>query len=467
MQEQPTALRIPDPGIRDLFSEAARLQSWLDVEAALAQAEAEFGVIPTEAAEIITGKSRLDLMDMSTIREGLRRTGHQLVPLVWELSRVCGDEAGGYVHWGATTPNITQTGQLLRVQRAHRIILDLLGGILLALADLADRSKDMLMPGRTHGQHALPITFGFKVAVWIDEIGRHIERLRACETRVFVAMLGGGVGSLASLGEVGPAVQARMAAILGLGPMPLPARTISDHQAEYVTLLGLLAATSSKMAREIYELMKQEFGEAEEPVPEGTVGSSTMPQKRNPKLCEDIIAAAAELRGCVPLALEAMQAEHEADSFTTVMMTRAISDACSITGDILQRLLVLFEGLRLFPDRMRQNLDLSGGLIMAEPLMLELGRQIGRQHAHDVIYEASQQAAVSGRHFRDLLAEDSRVSDRLSASQIDGLLDPARYTGLCRQFAELGSNHARVVAASIRDDFEARSPATDERLPTR
>ena len=198
---------------------------------------------------------------MAAIREGLRRTGHQLVPLVWELSRVCGDEAGGFVHWGATTPNITETGQLLRVKRAHSIILGLLASILVALADLADRSKDMLLPGRTHGQHALPITFGFKAAVWIDELSRHVERLRECEHRVFVAMLGGGVGSLASLGSRGPAVGERMAALLGLKPMALPARTINDHQAEYVTLLGMLAATSGKIAREIYTLMKQEFGE--------------------------------------------------------------------------------------------------------------------------------------------------------------------------------------------------------------
>jgi adenylosuccinate lyase len=449
MQEQPTALRIADPGIRVLFTEQARLQSWLDVEAALAQAEAELGVIPNAAAAVIVKKAQLPLLDMQAINEGLRRTGHQLVPLVWELSRVCGDDAGGYVHWGATTPNITQTGLIIRVKRAHRIILSLLARTLLALADLAERGRDMLMPGRTHGQHALPITFGFKAAVWIDELGRHVERLRACESRVFVAMLGGGVGSLASLGDIGPEVQSRMADILNLRPMPVPARTLSDHQAEYVSILGLLAATSSKMAREIYELMKQEFGEAEEPVPEGTVGSSTMPQKRNPKLCEDIIAAAAEVRGSVPLALEAMQVEHEADSFTTVMMTRAVTDACCISGDILQRLVVLFDGLRIFPERMRANLDLSGGLIMAEPLMLELGRQIGRQHAHDVIYEASQVSAVSGRSFRDLLAEDERVSGRLNAGQIDELLDPARYTGLCRQFATHGAEQARALAGSI------------------
>jgi 3-carboxy-cis,cis-muconate cycloisomerase len=449
MQEQPSALRVPDPGIRALFTEAARLQAWLDVEAALAQAEAELGVIPAGAAEVIAGKAHLELLDRDAMREGLRRTGHQLVPLVWEFSRVCGEDAGGYVHWGATTPNITETGQLLRVRRAHNLLLGLLGGILRTLADLAERTSEMLLPGRTHGQHALPITFGFKVAVWMDELCRHVERLRGCEDRVFVAMLGGGVGSLASLGEVGLEVEERMATLLGLRPMALPARTINDHQAEYVTLLGLMAGTCSKMAREVYTLMKQEFGELEEPVPPGTVGSSTMPQKRNPKLSEDIVVAAAELRAYVPLALEAMQGEHEADGMTTVMMSRAISECCSLSGDILQRLLVLMTGLQLFPERMRHNLDLSGGLIMAEPLMLELGKQIGRQHAHDVIYEASQSTVTTGRSFRELLAEDTRVSERLSAAQIDELLDPTRYTGLCRQFAERGAAHAHTVAASL------------------
>src|SRR5207244_9701250 len=164
--------------------------------------------------------------------------------------------------------------------RAHDSFLRQLAAILVALADLADKTKDVLLPGRTHGQHAVPATFGFKVAVWIDELGRHVERLRGCEGRVFVAMLGGGAGTLASLGEPGLATQENMAARLGMRPMPMPARTIGDHQAEYVTLLGMLAATGGKIAREIYTLMKQEFGEVEEPVPEGTVGSSTMPQKR-------------------------------------------------------------------------------------------------------------------------------------------------------------------------------------------
>jgi adenylosuccinate lyase len=449
MLDEPTSLRIDDPGVRALFTEAARFQSWLDVEAALAEAQAELGIIPAAAAREIARKAHLEFLDLAEVRAGLARTGHPLVPVVWALDRACDGDAGGYVHWGATTQNITQTGQLRQVRRAHAIFLRQLATILTTMADLAERTRDALLPGRTHGQHALPATFGFKVAVWIDELGRHVERLRGSEPRVFVAMLGGGAGTLASLGEAGLATQERMAAKLGLRPMPVPARTIGDHQAEYVLLLGMLAATCSKIGREIYTLMKQEFGEVEEPVPPGTVGSSTMPQKRNPKLSQDVVAAGAQIRALAPLALEAMQTEHEADRTTSIMMSRAITQACELTGDMLQRMIALFDGLQVFPDRMRANLDLSGGLIMAEALMLELGKQIGRQRAHDAVYEAAQATATRGRPFRETLAADPHVSAGLTAAQVEALLDPARYAGLCRLFAERGAASAREIAASI------------------
>jgi adenylosuccinate lyase len=450
MQEEPTSLRIDDPGVRALFTEAARFQSWLDVEAALAQAQAELGVIPGAAAEEITRKAHLKYLDLAAVRAGLARTGHPLVPVVWALDQACAGDAGGYVHWGATTQNVTQTGLLLQVRRAHAIFLDQLAALLTTLADLAERTKDALLPGRTHGQHAVPATFGFKVAVWIDELSRHVERLRGCEGRVFVAMLGGGAGTLASLGELGLATQEKMAVRLGLTPMPVPARTIGDHQAEYVLLLGLLASTCGKVGREIYTLMKQEFGEVEEPVPPGTVGSSTMPQKRNPKLSQDIIAAGAQVRALVPLALEAMQTEHEADRTTSIMMSRALVQACELTGDMLARMVALFEGLQVFPERMRENLDLSGGLIMAEALMLELGKQIGRQRAHDAVYEAAQGSVTESRPFREMLAADPHVSAKLTAAQVEALLDPAQYTGLCRHFAERGAASARELAATLR-----------------
>ena len=457
MQDLATELRVPDPGIRALFARDARWQAWLDVEAALAAAEADLGIIPREAAEEIASKCDLSLLDIPTIEEGLRVTGHPLVPLVWELDRVCEGDAGGYVHWGATTQNITQTGLLLQVRKVHAIILERLAHLLEALASLAERTRDHLLPGRTHGQHAVPATFGLKVASWIDEICRHVERLRACEPRIFVAMLGGGAGTVASFGEYGLQVQDGLADHLGLESMPVPSRVILDHQAEYVLVLAMFSSTATRIAREIYTLMKEEFGEVEEPVSPGTVGSSTMPQKRNPKLSQDIITLGAQIRSNVPLALEAMQAEHEADRAITNIGARAIEATCVMTGDVLERLIMLAEGMRVFPERMRRNLDLSGGLIMSETLMLELGKEIGRQRAHDVIYDVAQEAAVSEHSFRDLLASNDEVTSRLSPERIEELLDPANHIGQCRELADAQAARAREVADGLRAIAPVRS----------
>ncbi len=447
--ELPTAARVADPGIRALYRQENRWQAWLDVEAALAKAQAELGIIPAGAAEAIAAAARYELLDRARIDEGFARTGHTIVPLVWELSRVVGEPHGGWVHWGATTQNITQTGDLLVLRQAHRVILGLIAEALGAAADLAEKGADMPIAGRTHGQHALPATFGYKAAVWIDELIRHTERLQQAAPRIFVAMLGGGAGTYASLGADGPRVQEGIARRLGFGSMTVPARTIGDHLAENICLLGLLAATCGKIGREIYTLMKTEFGEVEEPVPPGTVGSSTMPQKRNPKLCQDIIAAAAEIRSTVPLALEAMMTEHEADRTTSVMMDAAEARAGIATGDMLSRLVEVLRGLRLDPKRMRANLDLGGGLIMAEAVMLDLGKTIGRQHAHDVVYDAAQAAAVEGKPFAELLAADQRVSAHLDARAIQALLDPTAYTGLCAEMARDGAKRARKAAAEI------------------
>src|SRR3984957_15793773 len=445
----PTATRVSDPGIRALYRLENRWQAWLDVEAALARAQGELGIIPHEAAAAIASAARPEKMDRGRIDEGFARTGHTIVPLVWELGRIVGDPHGGWVHWGATTQNITQTGDLLVLRQAHQVFLRLIGQVLSAMADLAERGAEMPIAGRTHGQHAVPATFGYKVAVWIDELIRHIERLRQAAPCLFIAMLGGGGGTYASLGKNGPLVQQGIGRLLGFGSMTVPSRAIGDHLAENVCLLGLLAATCGKIGREVYTLMKTEFVEVEEPVPPGTVGSSTMPQKRNPKLCQDIIAAAAEIRSQVPLALEAMTTEHEADRTTSLMMDSAEARACIAMGDALARLGEVMRGLRLDPGRMRRNLDLGGGLIMAEAVMLDLGAAIGRQHAHDAVYDAAQDAFVQGSSFGDLLAADQRVTAHMSKEQIRGLLDPTAYTGLCADMAREGAARGRALAKEL------------------
>jgi adenylosuccinate lyase len=437
--------------VAELFTEAATFQSYLEVESALARAQAVLGVIPQWAADTIATKARLELMDLKRVYEGLEKTGHPLVPLVWELDRICGPEAGGYIHWGATTQNITQTGKLLQVRKCHQYYLDSIGLLLLTLAGLAEKSKDYAMPGRTHGQHAVPATFGYKVAVWIDEIIRHVGRLKGCEERVFVSMLGGGAGTMASVGLEGLRTQDLIAENLGLSSMSMPSRTIGDHLTEYITILAMVAATASKMAREVYTLMKQEFGEVEEPVPVGAVGSSTMPQKRNPRLSQDVVAWAAEVRTFVPLALEAMQTEHEADKTTSMMINSAIDRVCELTGNIVQGLNEIFSDIRLFPERMRENLDLTGGLIMSERVMLALGSEMGRQRAHDAVYEAAQRSVNENRPFTETLSEEEEVASRLTNEEIRDLLDPEQYTGLCSYFAETFAEKARECARELED----------------
>ncbi len=445
MAHSPTGTRLPPSGIAELFATDARWQAWMDVEAALAKAQAEIGMIPKEAAPVIATHAKLELFDRARVDEGFRRTGHTIVPLVWELSRLCGEPHGGYVHWGATTENIVRTGDTLQLRKAHRIFLKLTDETLAAMADLAERSADMPMAGRTHGQHAVPITMGLKVAAWIDALLRFKERLHEAEKRVFIGMLGGGAGSLASFGGQGLKLQAKYAEILGLTPMEVPARSLVDHQAEYVAILGLFGGSAGMIGREIYHLMRTEYGEAEEPVPPGTVGSSTMPQKRNPHLAQDIIAGGAEIRAQVPLAMEAVLTEHEADRTTSLMMRNATQRACIATGDVLVRLREVMRGLQLNPERMRANLDIGQGLIMAEALMLSLGATIGRQEAHDVVYDAAQEAGQGRGDFATLLAADERVTKHLSAARINDMLDPATYTG---ESADV----ARSAAARVRQD---------------
>ena len=445
MGERFTDGRVPDPGIRVLFARPHRWQCWLDVEAALAAAEAECGVIPAAAAPAIQSAARLADLDRGRIERGIAATSHALMSLITELSRAAG-EHGGWVHWGATTQNITQTGDVLVLRAAHDRILHLLAGVLAAAADLAERTADMPAAGRTHGQHAVPITFGFKPAGWIDELDRHVTRLRAAEGRVFTAMTGGAAGTFASLGPAGPRVQEAVAARLGLTPMAVPSRAIADSFAEYVCLLGLLGATGTRIALEVYELMRTELGEAAEPAPPGTVGSSTMPHKRNPQLSDDCITIGAQLRTLVPLALEAMQQDHENDGAHSAMLDDALQRACELTGDMLVRLGVIVSGLAVDPARMRANLDLTGGMISSEAVMLELGRAIGRPTAHEVVYDA---ARAGDTTFADAITRDPRVTAHLDAATIDRLLAPASHTGLSAGIARAAAQRARATAASI------------------
>jgi len=309
------------------------------------------------------------------------------------------------------------------------------------------------MAGRTHGQQAVPITFGFKAAIWTDALMRHLERFQQVRPRLLTAMMGGAVGNFASLGEIGPAVQRRVAERLGLTPMRLPARSLSDPFAELVCVLGMLAATGAAVAGEVARLMANEFGEVNEALGEGDVGSSTMPQKRNPKKSAAVIALSAQIRALVPLALEAMIHAHEVEGARTAMMDAALEQGCVLSGELLVLLGEVVQGLELYPARMTANLQLSGGLINAEAVMMQLGQKIGRGEAHELVHHAALEVATggAGADFLDVLSNDPRVQAELSAEELTRLLDPTSHTGLSAALAQDTSSRARQAVAHARE----------------
>jgi adenylosuccinate lyase len=422
--------------MRAVFDDRALLQRWLDAEAALARAEAELGLIPRAAAREIARAARAGRMNIGRIRAGIEKTVHPLVPVIRELARHCRGGAGEFIHWGATTQDIMDTANVLQLTEAYAILDRRLDGLAAALSALARRHRDAVMAGRTHGQQALPITFGFKAAVWLAEVRRHRERLAESRPRVLVGQFAGAVGTLASVPEKGLAIQRRMMKILGLGVPPIAWHTARDGFAEFASILGMIAATMGKIAHEVILLQKTETAEVEEPFNTGKVGSSTMPHKRNPMLCEAVCALARLVMRQVPAALDGMLQEHERDMGPWQMEWAYLPEACVMADGALALTDRVVRGLRVDAKRMRRNLDALGGLMLSEAVMLELAKTAGRQTAHDVVYECSMKAFEEGRPFADVLAADPRVAKHLTRPRIARLLDPARYTGLAGTFVD-------------------------------
>jgi 3-carboxy-cis,cis-muconate cycloisomerase len=428
--------------MRAIFDERAMLQRWLDVEAALAAAQAELGLIPARAAEAIAAAARVELLDLDAVKRDLATTAHPIVPVVRELERVAG-EGGRWVHWGATTQDIIDTGMILQSKAALGVLRRDLAALTTTYADLAERHRDTVMAGRTHAQQALPITFGFKAAVWVAECLRQLERLDQLAPRLLVGELAGAVGTLAGFGERGVEVQRLALQRLGLGVPPIAWHAARDSVSEFVSLLALIGGTVARVANEVIQLSRSEIMELEEPFPHGKVGSSTMPHKRNPAHAERIVGIARVLRGLAATGLETMVAAHERDMSVGRAEWALVPEAACLASAALHWSLVVARGLRVDVRRMTENLDRLGGLLLSEPVMLRLGQVIGRNAAHDLVYEAAM-AAFEGRgRFRDLLLADPGVARSLSASDLDALLDPAAYTGLAGLFVDRVVKEAR------------------------
>jgi 3-carboxy-cis,cis-muconate cycloisomerase len=428
--------------MRAVFADQARLQRMLDVEAALARAQARLGLVPPAAADEIAAKARLERFDLEAIRRGTELAGYPIVPLVKALSEACEGDAGRYVHWGATTQDIVDSELMLQIRDALTLIEADLDAILRRLAELAQQFRDTPMAGRSHLQQALPITFGFKCAVWLSALQRHRRRLETLRGEILVVQFGGAVGTLASLAEDGIAVLAALAEELDLAVPPIAWHVARDGLAEAVCFLGLLTGSLGKLATDVALLMQTEVGEVAEPHKEGRGGSSTMPQKRNPIACEFILAAAKNVRQLVPVMLDAMLQDHERATGPWHAEWLALPQAFALTAGALHHTRALLEGLSVDPAHMRRNLDLTRGMIMAEAVMMALAPALGREGAHHLVAAACQEALETGTDLLEVLRGEPRVSAYLSQARLEALLDPERYTGLAGAFVD------RVVAQS-------------------
>ncbi len=429
------------PEMRAVFEERAMLQRWLDVEAALAAAQAEVGAVPAGAAETIARRARVELLDLDRVKRDLAVTAHPIVPVIRELERVCGD-AGRWVHWGTTTQDVIDTGMTLQLKAAHAILRRDLVALVRVLTDLAERHRDTVMAGRTHAQQALPITFGFKVATWVAEGLRQVERLDEVAPRLLVGQLAGAVGTLAGFGPQGVEIQRRALERLGLGVPPIAWHTARDAVTEFVALLALIGGTLARIANEVIQLQRSEIAELEEPFAHGKVGSSTMPHKRNPTHAERIVAIGRLLRGQATIAFETMVAAHERDMSVGRAEWLLVPEATCLASAALHWTLLVVRGLRVDTARMTENLDRLGGLLLSEAVMLRLGQDLGRNAAHDLVYEAAMAAYEGKGRFRELLRQDARTAV-VSEAELDRLLDPASYTGLAAIFVDRVVKDAR------------------------
>jgi 3-carboxy-cis,cis-muconate cycloisomerase len=422
--------------MRRIFSDEARVQYYLDIEAALATVQARLNIIPGEAAEEIVRHCLADRFDFAKLKDATERIGYPVLPVVQQLVSLCRDGLGEWCHWGATTQDITDTATMLQIRDGLRLVERDLEAIADSLAFLATRYRDTPMAGRSNLQQAVPITFGYKMAVLLAGFDRHLQRLRELGPRVLVGEFGGAAGNLSSLGTRGLEVQQALMAELGLGQPEIAWHTMRDRVAEVGCFLGLVTGTLAKISTDVKLMMQTEVEEVFEPFADGRGSSSTMPQKRNPISCNYIHACSAMVRQHVAALLDAMVEDHERSTGPWEIEWIAVPEIFLLASGALAQTRRLVSGLQVDPDRMRRNLDLTGGLIASEAVMMALGPALGRQRAHDCVYAICRQAIATRRPFLDLLAEDREISPHLTRDKLADLVNPANYLGLAGEMVD-------------------------------
>jgi len=431
------------PAMREVFSDFSLISRYAEVEIALAKAEARCGVIPVDAADEIAKRTDVAALDFDLLRSETDIVGYPILPLVHQMAKQCGD-AGRYVHWGATTQDIMDTAVVLQVRAGLEIIESDIAALRGILAGLARRYRDTPMAGRTHLQQALPVTFGYKCAIWLAMFDRHAERLAQLKPRVLVGQFAGAAGTLASLGDKGFEVQKALCEELGLGVPVSTWHVARDGFAEVMNFLALVTGSLGKVALDIMMMASTEFGEVYEPFVKGRGASSTMPQKRNPISSELMLAAAKGVRQHAGLMLDAMVQDFERATGPWHAEWMAIPESFVLTAGSLHQAKFALGGLIVDEKKMADNLDISRGLIVAEAVMMGLAPDLGRQEAHDVVYDACRVANDKGMTLADALSADSRVSARIDRATIERLTSPKNYLGLAPEMVD------RVLAASKR-----------------
>ena len=415
--------------MRSVWSDENRTQCYLDIEAALAMVQGKIGIIPQEAADEIVSHCRLDEIDMVELRRQTERIGYPIIAVVNQINALCRDGLGEYCHWGATTQDITDTATVLQIREALDLVDGELTAISAGLARLAREHRDTPMIGRSNLQQAIPVTFGYKMAGLLSAIERHRERLTQLRERVLVGEFAGAAGTLASL-EVGALeTQAGLCDELGLAQPVIAWHTIRDNIAEVGTFLGLVGGTLGKLSTDVKLMMQTEVGEVYEPYAHGRGSSSTMPQKRNPISSCYIHAAISVVRQHAAALMDAMVADHERSTGPWEIEWIVLPEAFCLMAGALKQARAVVEGLEVDAVAMRRNIDLTGGLVMSEAVMMGLGPYIGREYAHDRVYDLCRAAVATGRPLLDLLAEHPEISKHLDRDALTKLCDPANYLG--------------------------------------
>lgn len=449
---------------RKIFCDKYRYQRWIEIEGALASAQAELEIIPKSAAEALNEKAHIRHLDLDAVQNGIQKTSHSLLPLLAAWQDVCEQAAGEFIHFGATTQDIQDTGQVLEMRDVLAIVERDLRAILWRLTDLSERYADLVTIGRTHAQHALSMTLGLKMAVWLDEVWRNYERLKACKERVLISQLFGGVGTMDAFGEKGVELLTLFSERLGL-KAPLTAWHASrDRGAEFLSAMAMISGTLARIADEIRSLARSETGELEEPFQMGKVGSSTMPHKRNPEMCEQVVVLARLIKANAGLGFEAMINEHERDYRAVRLEWVTMTDTSLFICGQLSLMKAILKDLIIHEHRIRQNVEKAATFISTEALMFRLGESIGKQTAHKVVYETSMEAIESDQPLIDVLMNHPDISGKFAREDLEKTIDPKNHIGMSQELTHRVTSYVKEkLAKADRIDENIRTcPLADK-----